>query len=395
MTLNVSNAPARKRLAPRREPYWINAAGKGKHLGYRKTKSGGFWIAKIRTPGDDPERRTKALGSEDELDYAEALQAALAWFGGTAAPAQSDVRIKDVVSAYLDYLYNHRARTSYISAKSRATLHILPKLGERRVAEMTTDRYDRWLEKLGEKLTRGSEDPEVKRKARYNANSVLKDLKAALNRAHRKNRSLDADEWRYVKRLENGQTKGRDVFFSEAESQRLVNCCEGPFRNLVTFGLLTGCRLGEAAQMRVRDFDADRGQWDVAYGKTGERTCVLTTAAIDLLNRLTAGREKTDLVFLRENGGPWNKSNIRLRMITAIKRAKLDPSASFYTLRHTYISQQLNAHVPTLAVAQNVGTGVAMIEKHYGKFMSDDRRKLLEGGEIKLEVPEAKVVNIR
>ncbi len=114
MTLNVSDAAARKRLAPRREPYWINAAGKGKHLGYRKTKSGGFWIAKLRTP--DGERTTHALGSEDELDYADALKAALEWFGGTAAPAQSDVKIRDIVSAYLDYLYNHRARPSYISA---------------------------------------------------------------------------------------------------------------------------------------------------------------------------------------------------------------------------------------------------------------------------------------
>jgi integrase len=199
-----------------------------------------------------------------------------------------------------------------------------------------------------------------------------------------------------VKRLENGQTKGRDVFFTAAESQRLVNFCEGPFRHLVTFGLLTGCRLGEAVQMRVRDFDHGRGQWDVALGKTGPRTCVLTQAAIDLLDRLTAGREKTALVFLRENGEPWNKSNIRLRMRPAIKRAKLDPTASFYTLRHSYISSQLNAGVPTLAIAQNVGTGVAMIEKHYGKFISDDRRKWLESGEIKLEVPpESKVVNIR
>ena len=71
--------------------------------------------------------------------------------------------------------------------------------------------------------------------------------------------------------------------------------------------------------------------------------------------------------------------------------------ASFYTLRHTYISSQLNAGVPTLAIAQNVGTGVAQIEKHYGKFLADDRRKMLERGQIKLEVqePEGTVISIR
>ncbi len=394
MPHQIDSPKARERLSPRREPYWVKIAGKGKHLGFRKTASGGFWIAKLRT--SDGNRTTQSLGGDDKLDYTAALQAALLWFESVTGPAPSEIKIKHVISAYLDYLHNDRAPGSYASARSRALCHILPKLGERRVADLTTDKYDRWLTKLGEELTRNSDDPEARRTGRYAANSVLKDLKAALNRAHRSNRTMDADEWRYVKRLENGQTKGRDVFFTAAESQRLVNSCEGPFRELVTFGLLTGCRLGEAVQMRVRDFDHERGQWDVALGKTGPRTCVLTQAAIDLLDRLTAGREKTDLVFLRENGEPWNKSNIRLRMRPAIKRAKLDPTASFYTLRHSYISSQLNAGVPTLAIAQNVGTGVAMIEKHYGKFISDDRRKWLESGEIKLEMPpESKVVNIR
>ncbi len=397
MAHNIDTPKARAKLSPRREPYWVKVAGKGKHLGFRSTESGGFWIAKLRTP--DGNRTTQSLGGADKLDYTAALQAALLWFESVTGPAPSEVKIKHVISAYLDYLHNNKAPGSYESARSRAGNHILPQLGEQRVANLTTDKYERWLDKLGERLAHGSNDPEVRRKARYNANSALKELKAALNRAHRSNRTLDADEWRYVKRLENGSTKGRDVFFSAAESQRLVNACEGSFRDLVIFGLLTGCRLGEAVQMRVRDFDADRGQWDMALGKTGPRTCVLTNAAIDLLGRLTAGREKADLVFLRENGEPWNKSNIRLRMNIAIKRAKLDPNASFYTLRHTYISSQLNAGVPTLAIAQNVGTGVAQIEKHYGKFISDDRRKWLESGQIKLEVPPKppgqKVVNIR
>ncbi len=393
MAHQIDTPKAREKLSPRREPYWVKAAGKGKHLGYRKTESGGFWIAKIRTPGDDPERTTKALGSEDELDYAEALQAALAWFKDTVAPAPSDMKIQHVVSAYLDYLHNNRALSTYTVNKARADAHILPQIGQCRVADMTTAKYEQWLEKLGKKLAHGSNDPEVRRKARYGANSTLASLKAGLNRAFHTNRKLDADEWRHVKRLENGQTKGRDVFLTTAEARRLMNVCEGPFRDLVTFGLLTGCRLGEAVQMTVRDYDAERGLWDLKLGKTGPRTCILTQDAIDVLDRLTAGREKADLVFLRDNGTPWTKGNIRLPIRAAIKHAKLDPKTCFYTLRHTFISHQLNAAVPTLAIAQNVGTGVAQIEKHYGKFLADDRRAMLERGQIKLQASGSNVVN--
>ena len=106
-----------------------------------------------------------------------------------------------------------------------------------------------------------------------------------------------------------------------------------------------------------------------------------------------AGREKADLVFLRDNGTPWTKGNIRLPIRAAIKHAKLDPKTCFYTLRHTFISHQLNAAVPTLAIAQNVGTGVAQIEKHYGKFLADDRRAMLERGQIKLQASGSNVVN--
>ena len=396
MASRIDTEKARSKLAPRREPYWVKVAGKGKHLGYRKTSNGGFWIAKLRMT--DGQRSTKSLG-DDDLDYAGALALALPWYRMTAekaaGPEPSNIKIKHVVSAYLDYLHDNKAGSSYACAKSFADTKILPRLGERRVADLTTADYEGWLDRLAKKLINGSDDPEARRRGRYNANTALTFLRAALNRAHRKNRSLDADEWRYVKRLENGKTKSRDVFLTTAEAVRLVNSCEGPFRDLVTFGLLTGARLGEIYQMQVRDYDTTRGQWDVKRSKTGPRTCVLTQDAIELLDQLTAGREKDATVFLNEAGETWHKNNLRSPISAVKERAKLDPAFVFYSLRHTFISHQVAAGMPTLAVAQNVGTSVAMIEKFYGKFLPTDKRDMLERGQIKLEILEAKVVNIR
>ncbi len=395
MPPQIDSPKAREKLSPRREPYWVKIAGMGKFLGFRKTASGGFWIAKLRTT--DGNRTAKSLGGEDSFDYTAALKATLEWFDNINEAEPSNTRIKDATSAYLDYLHNERALSTYKSDRSHVMNHILPVLGlgEKRIAQVKTADYEKWLRKVARNLGSENEDPERKRKAKYSANQCLKILKAALNRGHSTNRSLPVDEWHYVKPLEGGASVGRKIFLTGNEPQRLVNCCEGAFRDLVLFGLMTGCRLGEAYAMKVRDFDPDNGHWDVAVSKTGPRICVLIQDAIDLLTRLTAGKRKTDLVFLREDGLPWTKDRVRIPIHAAVERAELDPETTYYSLRHSYISSQLRVGIPSQAIGENVGTSVAMIERHYGKFLPSEKRAMLERGRIQLEVPEAKVVNIR
>jgi integrase len=295
------------------------------------------------------------------------------------------------MSAYLDFLHTERAASSYSTTKSRADCHIFPyPLANLRVGDITSEKIQAWLGKVAG----SSQDPEQRRKNLYSANKLLVILKAALNRAHAKNRSLPAEEWRAVKPFKGGVSIGRKVFLTEAESQRLVNCCDPEFRDLVIFGLFTGCRLGEAVQMKVRDFDQRLGVWDVRVGKTGPRTCTLTGAAIDLLERLVAGKPKSSLVFVRDSGEAWNKDNVQPPMRHAVKRAELDKATSYYSLRHTAISASLVAGTVPQIVAENVGTSLRMIEQHYGKFARADRRAALERGALHLELPESNITKI-
>ena len=46
-------------------------------------------------------------------------------------------------------------------------------------------------------------------------------------------------------------------YFSHKEITRLLNACEGAFRDLVHAALLTGCRYGELCQLKVVDYNAD------------------------------------------------------------------------------------------------------------------------------------------
>jgi integrase len=390
MPHKIDTPEHREKLSPRREPYWDRIT-QGKHLGFRKTNIGGHWIARLHPSGG--KRQFKPLGSEQKLDFSTALAKALEWLEDICGPEPAETRVKHAISHYLDYLYDECSPSSYSTMKSRADRHILPQLGEQRIADLKTKDYEDWLSGTAKRIERGS-DNESRRKARYGANECLKILKAALNQAHKSNRELPRDEWSHVERLKGGVTAGRKIFLTGNEPQRLVNACEGAFRDLVMFGLMTGCRLGEAYSMRVRDFDPDRGEWDVEFSKTGPRVCVLQDDSIVLLRRLCAGKKKDDVVFLRDDGVPWNRANVQPPMKRAVARAELDPATTYYALRHSYISSQLKAGVPPQIVAENVGTSVTMIEKHYGKFLPSEKRRWLAQGQLELDFPESNVVSI-
>ena len=183
-----------------------------------------------------------------------------------------------------------------------------------------------------------------------------------------------------------GVGESRKVFLTEAEAQRLVNSChDEALRNLVAAGLLTGARLGEITAARVNDVDLGEGIWTVRAGKTGRRDVFLSAEALSLFEQLCLGRPKTQYVFLRSDGSPWAKAQHQHYFAKAVNRAKLDLATTFYTLRHSYISHALKSGIPTQLLAENVGTSVRVIEKHYGKFIRDDRRRMLAEAAMRID----------
>lgn len=141
------------------------------------------------------------------------------------------------------------------------------------LAKLTAKRIEDWQAALATapKLARSSrfakgrketaidaEDADAVRARRATANRTLTVLKAALNHAYLKRRVASDDAWRRVRPF-----RGADApvvhFLSDDECRRLVNACEGGFRDLVRAALLTGCRYGELTRMRCEDFHAEAG----------------------------------------------------------------------------------------------------------------------------------------
>ncbi len=203
---------------------------------------------------------------------------------------------------------------------------------------------------------------------------MLNSARAVLNFAHRTGLAPDDQAWRLVKPF-RGVGSSRKVILTDVEIQRLIDACGPGLRELVVLGAWTGARWGELAGTRVRDFDAKAGTLALD-GKTGPREICLPPPAVRLLRRQAAGKQPNTHLLTPGNGAAcWTENLHRRPLQRAVRAAGLDRATVFYSLRHSYISRALRELVPIKALADHCGTSMAMIERTYGKFVPDDRRR--------------------
>ena len=131
--------------------------------------------------------------------------------------------------------------------------------------------------------------------------------------------------------------------------------------------LLTGCRYGELARLRVDDFNADTAMLTVRTSKSGKpRHVVLTEEGHKFFASLVAGRTGRELMLQRSSGAMWGAAHQIRLMADACKAARVSPVVSFHVLRHTHGSRLAMAGVPMAVVARQLGhADTRQTEKHY------------------------------
>ena len=377
----------------RREPYWTPIA-RGCAIGYRRGAKGGTWVARFRA--DNGKQHYKALGAADDardadgltvFDFAQAQSRARAYFerkarelAGDLAPAHGPYSVASALNAYFA---ERERRGSKGLAKDRAaaSVRILPALGEVELAKLTTKRIRDWHTGLATaaKLTRTGrttkerksqsidmKDADAVRARRATANRTLTVLKAALNHAYHEGRVATDEAWRKVKPFREANAPVVH-FLSDDECRRIVNACDGAFRNIVKGALVTGCRYGELTRMRASDFNAEAGTITVRESKAGKpRHVALTDEGQALFAELTAGKTGRDLVFVRDDAKAWGPSHQQRPLDAASARTKIEPAATFHILRHTYASALAMRGVPIGVIAAQLGhSDTRMTERHY------------------------------
>ncbi len=422
--VRLDNRAARERLESRKKPYY-RVIDTRKHVGYYKGPQGGAWLARTFEGGRYKEKTlataddTRDANGIDVLSFSQAQSSARQWFdelarerhGGHSGPYT-------VADACDHYLTEYIARAGKDAANMRSRIkRVKAELGSIEVAALTAIRLKTWVRSMGEAgaLTRSVaiddstgerkrrpldlKDADRLRSRKATANRMLTVLKAALNQAFKSPpegvhiatraaweavapyRAVDAPKVRYL---------------PDDEARRLLNACAPDFREIVAAALLTGCRYGELARFKVRDFDPKSNAIRVEVSKSGKgRSVALTDEGVAHFERLAKGRAGDALLLPRSNGDPWRNSNQLRRMAEACTRARISPAIGFHILRHTYGSRLAMRGAPMPVIAAQLGhSDTRMTERHYAhlapSYVSDTIRSVL--GTIGVSIADDNVV---
>ncbi len=396
----LDSRTARLKAKVSRHPY-ARTLQRGVALLYYRGATRGSWSVRVfvgKAAGRRPYVEAE-LGQADDfaesdgksiLTFSEAVAAAFDK-AQAIATGQRHIGPYTVLQAVNDYLADAEAKKkSFRDIKARLERHVTPLFGARRVSSLTHGEIEEWhrdLAKLGafkrpkNNPTGGRKRQQVKdpRARKVSANRELSYFKAALNRAYKLGHAKDNSAWRLVQPFE-GVEQPRVQFLSAAEAERLINACEDPaFRDLVQGALLTGCRYGELGRLRALDYDAERGIVFIEKAKAGRaRHVPLSREGVALFDRLTVGKLREALIFLRANGRGWGPSDNLPPMKVACARAKLQ-GYTFHQLRHTYASALAGVGVSMKIIAENLGHyDTAITEKHYAHLIDSVRHTAVQ-----------------
>jgi integrase len=163
---------------------------------------------------------------------------------------------------------------------------------------------------------------------------------------------------------------------------------------------ITGARPSQAVRLRVEDLryhpvrptlmmpkSSKGGGRNRSQKKTERYSVPITVQLAAKLKEAAKGRVDDAPLLLQSDGKPWDKNpgqNYHRQVDKVVTAIGLDPAVvTMYALRHSSIVRMLLQNVPIRLVASLHNTSVAMVEKHYSRFIvehSDDtsRRALLQ-----------------
>jgi integrase len=357
--LDISKSTHRKHLKPRGAPYFRTLA-RGRAVGVRIGAKGESWIARYRK--DNGSHDHKALPEAHDYDSAERL--ARAWFDQLAAGIVTGTTVEDACRSYVRQIETEKGEAQARDAGGRLRRRVYGKpFGKIVLEDLRQAHVEAWRDALLEVQQKSS------------ANRDLAALKAALNRAYRGG-VIDTDRaWRNVKPFPNAGTP-RKRFLDRDERRALLDAADGAISNLIEACAHTAARPVEIHRATVADLDVfTRTLTLVGYkGKTGEarpREVPLTPPALAFFKRMAKGKLPTAPLVPRDDDKPWQHSDHDELFRAVRDKAGLPGDVTLYTVRHSVIAEWLVSGIDPLTVSKIAGTGMAMLERHYSKFLKE------------------------
>lgn len=394
---------ARSKLPQQSKPHWRSIDAEV-HLGYRRGKRAGVWVVRWAIGGGNYHQAT--VGTADDeiavgtLGYDAAVRRAVEIVEQVRkdAAAAAAGPVQTVESAVEAYMAKRDARDSRrkgrevkSDARSRLTIHALGStLAKIELHKLTVADLTGWRSGLAGKTS--------------SQQRTVNDLRAALNDADAngslaaliktgfKAPALEDDHTEETAR--EGQILDDKQIAALLAAARKIDAStgwEGDYFRLVLLMAATGARFSQLARLRVSDFQPERNRVLMpksrkGRGKAGSTPIPLGPDVIATLlpivgkragdqpllerwrSKQVAGKVAT---WERDSRGAWSSASEMLRPWAAtVAKAEL-PDAVPYALRHSSIVKGLRMNLPVRLVASLHDTSVAMIERHYAKWIAD------------------------
>jgi len=404
MTLDLSKVGKRETLTPlpNRKAHWQRLRP-GCFVGYRPAAKGGAgsWCARAY----DEERRgyrEKPLGSyPDQIASERFAVAKLAAEAFAVEVERGDVgdpnveKIETVEQACRAY-----AKVNTEAAGRFQRLIYDDPIAKVKLAKLRRSTLAAWRQRLTDKpaLVSRNKGGEVKTRARA-ASTVNREIcmvRAALNKVIAPGTPNTEAAWQEAL-VKTPNADGRRTTYLDKGQRRAV--LENTSDEALPFfkGLcLLPLRPGALAQLTVAEWEPRTNTLTIGKdkgtdGKVEPRRVKLPADVAALLTEQATDKLPAAPLFMRDNGKAWDKDSWGDAIEAAVKavNAKADEAkrpadrlpagVSAYTLRHSTITDLVNAGLPLLTIAQISGTSIEMIERHYGHLTGHAAVEALAG----------------
>jgi integrase len=381
MTMRIDTVSGRKKLTPRRDPYWSKTA-QGVHIGFRKMAEGSAGTWSVRILDQTKQRVTRSLGDlghlPDHERYEAARKEALTLAEHIAKGGLSASKtVADCCKAYVDHLRERRGDKAADDADRRFKQYVLddPVFAAMELTKLTPAHIEAWRKRLKDRPV-GKEKKKVRTLSSLNRD--VTPFRAALNLAYDDGWCVTDFAWRKKLRPLAGVDSKRDLYLTKDERKALIENADPDLARFLR-GLATlPIRPGALAELKVKDFDPRRNQLQIPVDKTGGRMITLPASTAEMLADCCKGRKADEPLFIRENGSKWGKDSWKVGVRDAVAAAGLNEKVTAYTLRHSVITDLVHVGLDLLTVAQLSGTSIRMIEQHYGHLRNEVASEALQ-----------------
>lgn len=399
------------------------------HLGYRKGKRGGTWIVRWRNLKG---YRQRPLGVADDevqegtLDYSAAVKAARVKVEEERHSARVELEgpaltVRAAIDAYVRSRDERDTKRKGRPIRSDASIRLgryvvgVPRRGNRpevsasplaaiSLFSLDESHLHEWRAKLPRSLKGTTKQ------------RLVNDLKAALNQAYLGNRQRLSNTFEATVKhgLRSIQEDAEDAEYEvartnqildDAQVVRLITAAgeidaeqgwEGDLFRMVVVLASTGTRFSQAARLRVGDLQTLARRLIIPPSRKGSgkksrpAPVPIGTDVAEALLPAIAGRSREAVLlerwrskqvpggirWQRAGRGPWQTPSELNRAWATVRARAGMPGVIPYALRHSRIVKRLQAGEPVSLVAKLHDTSIAMIERHYGRYIADASEKL-------------------